>query len=79
MNRIGATAAVCAVRPHRYQQRDPFFWLAVACSGVIVAFIVVPLVEMMTQPTLATLKETLMDRDVIRSIRLSLVTSGAAA
>jgi molybdate/tungstate transport system permease protein len=34
---------------------------------------------MMTQPTLASLKETLMDRDVVRSIRLSIVTSGSAA
>ncbi len=61
------------------QGRDPFVWLAVASSTVIVAFILVPLVEMMTQPTMASLKETLMDRDVIRSIRLSMVTSGAAA
>jgi molybdate/tungstate transport system permease protein len=51
----------------------------VASSAVIVAFILVPLVEMMTQPTLASLKETLMDRDVVRSIRLSIVTSGSAA
>ena len=46
---------------------------------MIVAFIVIPLVEMMTQPTMGALKETLMDRDVVRSIRLSLVTAGAAA
>lgn len=62
-----------------YQYRDPFFWLAVTSSIVIVAFIVVPLVEMMTQPTMAMLKETLMDRDVVRSIRLSMLTAGAAA
>ncbi|BBO84668.1 molybdenum ABC transporter permease [Desulfosarcina ovata subsp. sediminis] len=79
MNSTSGPAAVRAIRPHRYQQRDPFFWLAVACSGVIVAFIVVPLVEMMTQPTMAALKETLADRDVVRAIRLSMVTSGAAA
>ncbi|BBO91161.1 ABC transporter permease [Desulfosarcina ovata] len=79
MNSTSGPAAVRAIRPYRYQQRDPFFWLAVACSGVIVAFIVVPLVEMMTQPTMAALKETLADRDVVRAIRLSMVTSGAAA
>lgn len=62
-----------------YRRREPFFWLAVSCSGVIVAFILVPLVEMMTQPTLASLKETLLDRDVIRAIRLSLVVSGTAS
>ena len=67
------------IRSRRYHYRDPFFWLAVTSSAVIVAFIVIPLVEMMTQPTLGALTETLMDRDVIRSIRLSLVTAGAAA
>ncbi len=71
--------AVTGMRPSVQSRRDPFLWLAVASSAVIVAFILVPLVEMMTQPTLASLKETLMDRDVIRSIRLSIVTSGVAA
>jgi len=59
--------------------KDPFLWLAVGCSGVVVAFILIPLFEMVTQPTIVSLKETLMDRDVVRSIRLSLLTSGAAA
>jgi molybdate/tungstate transport system permease protein len=62
-----------------YQYRDLFFWLAVTSSAIIVAFIIIPLVEMMTQPTMAAMKETLMDRDVVRSIRLSLITAGAAA
>ena len=66
-------------RTKGYQYRDLFFWLAVASSAVIVAFIVIPLVEMMTQPTMGALKDTLMDRDVVHSIRLSLVTAGAAA
>jgi hypothetical protein len=66
-------------RLRRQRGRDPFLWLAAASSAVIVAFILVPLVEMMTQPTLASLKETLMDRDVVRAIRLSIVTSGSAA
>ena len=70
---------VIAAGQRHHQRRDPLFWLAVASSAVIVAFILVPLVEMMTQPTLAALRETLMDRDVIRSIRLSMVTACAAA
>jgi molybdate/tungstate transport system permease protein len=74
-----ANFPVIAAGQRRHQRRDPLFWLAAASSAVIVAFILVPLVEMMTQPTLAALKETLMDRDVIRSIRLSMVTAGAAA
>ncbi|MGA6924764.1 MAG: ABC transporter permease [Desulfosarcina sp.] len=67
------------IASRRHRGRDSFFWLAVASSAVIVAFIVVPLFEMMTQPTLADLRQTLSDRDVVRSIRLSMVTSGAAA
>jgi molybdate/tungstate transport system permease protein len=67
------------MRPRSRRGRDPFLWLAVASSAVIVAFILVPLVEMMTQPTLTSLRETLMDRDVVRSIRLSIITSGSAA
>jgi len=70
---------VIATGQRHHQRRDPLFWLAAACSAVIVAFILVPLVEMMTQPTLTALKETLMDRDVFRSIRLSMVTAGSAA
>jgi len=73
------SAVLTGSRPRRQRSRDPFLWLAVASSAVIVAFIVVPLAEMMTQPTLASLKETLMDRDVVRSIRLSIVTSSSAA
>ena len=72
-------SSIIRKRANRYQYRDLFFWLAAASSAVIVAFIVIPLVEMMTQPTMGALKETLMDRDVIRSIRLSLITAGAAA
>mgnify|MGYP001824943726 FL=1 len=79
MSSSTGSIAVTRTRPSARQGRDPFLCLAVASSAVIVAFILVPLVEMMTQPTLASLKETLMDRDVIRSIRLSMVTSGAAA
>ena len=79
MSSSTGSIAVTRTRPSARQGRDPCLCLAVASSAVIVAFILVPLVEMMTQPTLASLKETLMDRDVIRSIRLSMVTSGAAA
>lgn len=76
---MSSSADSLAVKPAAKQRRDPLLCLAVACSVVIVAFILVPLVEMMTQPTMASLMETLMDRDVTRSIRLSMVTSGGAA
>ncbi|MFO7714422.1 ABC transporter permease [Desulfosarcina sp.] len=79
MNSTAGNFPGIAAGQRHHQRRDPLFWLAAACSAVIVAFILVPLVEMMTQPTLTALKETLMDRDVFRSIRLSIVTAGAAA
>jgi molybdate/tungstate transport system permease protein len=58
---------------------DPFLMLTVFCSFVVVAFILFPLIEMVTQPALQDLKEALQDRDVRRSIWLSVYTSGMAA
>jgi len=43
------------------------------------AFILLPLIEMMTAPSLAMLKETIKDKDVVRSIWLSIYTAGLAA
>jgi len=43
------------------------------------AFILLPLMDMVTAPSLSMLKETLKDRDVVRSIWLSMYTSGSAA
>ena len=58
---------------------DPFFWLTVVCSSVVVAFILLPLIQMMAQPSFQDLKETIQDPDVRRSIWLSIYTSGLAA
>ena len=58
---------------------DPFTALAFSASAVIVAFILFPLIEMTAQPALADLVETIKDPDVIRSIWLSIYTSGSAA
>ena len=62
-----------------FKKIDPFTGLAFSASVVIVAFILFPLVEMTAQPTVADLAETLKDRDVLRSIWLSVYTSGLAA
>jgi molybdate/tungstate transport system permease protein len=43
------------------------------------AFILLPLIEMMTAPSLAMLRETIKDKDVVRSIWLSIYTAGLAA
>jgi molybdate/tungstate transport system permease protein len=60
-------------------KREPFFWVSISCGIIIMSFILLPLIEMMTSPTLSVLKETIMDRDVVRSIWLSLYTAGSAA
>jgi molybdate/tungstate transport system permease protein len=58
---------------------DPFTWLAAAASLVILGFILLPLAEMITQPTAADLVDTLRDPDVRRAIWLSVYGSGLAA
>lgn len=60
-------------------KREPFFWITISCGLVIMAFILLPLIEMMTAPSLAMLKETIKDKDVVRSIWLSIYTAGLAA
>lgn len=60
-------------------RREPFFWIMVWCGLVVMVFIVIPLVELMTAPSLSGLKETLNDNEVMRSIWLSIYTAGWAA
>ena len=60
-------------------RREPFFWISISCGLVIMAFILLPLIEMMTAPSLSMLKETIKDKDVVRSIWLSIYTAGLAA
>ena len=43
------------------------------------AFVLVPLAELLTSPSLPMLKEALLDKDVVRAIRLSITTAGASA
>ena len=56
-----------------------FHALAVSSSVVIAAFIVAPLLEMISQPSLNSLLETAQDKDVLRSVWLSVFCSGTAA
>jgi molybdate/tungstate transport system permease protein len=60
-------------------RKEPFFWLTLGCGAVIGAFILLPLFELLTAPTLPDLWECLGDRNVGRSIRLSVLTAGSAA
>ncbi len=61
------------------EKREPFFWLTISCGAVVMAFILLPLFDMVTAPSLSMLKETLKDRDVVHSIWLSIYTAASAA
>ena len=62
-----------------FKRVDPFFGLTLAASLLILAFILLPLLEMAFQPSLGDLYRTILDADVRRAILLSLYTSGMAA
>ena len=58
---------------------DPFFGLTLAAGLLILAFILLPLLEMAFQPKAEDMYRTILDADVRRAIMLSLYTSGLAA
>jgi len=60
-------------------KREPFFWISITCGIVIMAFIILPLIQLLTSPSVEMLRESIGDRDVIRSIWLSIYTAGLAA
>jgi molybdate/tungstate transport system permease protein len=60
-------------------KREPFFWVSVSCGIVIMAFIILPLIQLLTSPSLEMLRESIADKDVVRSIWLSIYTAGLAA
>jgi molybdate/tungstate transport system permease protein len=62
-----------------FSRAGPFFCLAAFSGTVIVAFILFPLLEMVTQPSFDALGEAVADRDVVSSIWLSIYASGTAA
>jgi molybdate/tungstate transport system permease protein len=58
---------------------SPFQGIAFVCSFLIIAFIVLPLAEMVKQPSVASLWETANDPDVLRAIWLSVYASALAS
>jgi molybdate/tungstate transport system permease protein len=60
-------------------RREPFFWVMVSCSLMIMAFILIPLIRMTTAPSWSSLLEAAQDPAVLKSIWLSIYTAGAAA
>ncbi|MBC7359262.1 tungstate/molybdate transport system permease protein [Desulfacinum infernum DSM 9756] len=59
--------------------KGPFHHLTLCCGGLVLAFILLPLWELMTSSPPAALARTLKDGEVVRAIRLSLLASGASA
>ncbi len=61
-------------------KKDFFFWGGtVACAVTVLAFIALPLIQLLTAPTPQMLKEAILDKDVLNSIVLSLTAAGSAA
>ena len=61
------------------RHRDFFFWGTFACAVTVVAFITLPLAQMLAAPSLEALTETILDKDVLNSIVLSLTAAAFAA
>jgi len=61
------------------QHRDPLFWISLISCVAVSAFILLPLLQMFCEPTWQGLYEAMADKNVRRSIGLSLYTSGWAA
>jgi molybdate/tungstate transport system permease protein len=60
-------------------KREPFFLISAFCGFVIMAFILLPLIQLITSSSVGMLRESIGDRDVARSIWLSIYTAGLAA
>ncbi len=60
-------------------RKESFLWLALASSFVVLLFILVPLLRMVSAPSLAALRATIADPEVLRSLWLSLYTGVSAA
>jgi fumarate reductase subunit D len=58
---------------------DPFFWLSVAAGTMIMAYILLPLGQMLFAPTLESMAQAASDADVRNAIGLSLAAAGIVA
>lgn len=60
-------------------KKGPFFWVTISCGVMIMAFILLPLIQMVLSPSMKKLYTTIKDKDVLKSIWLSIYASGLAA
>jgi molybdate/tungstate transport system permease protein len=61
------------------RKKEPFFWFTLACGIFVVAYILLPLIELITSPSISDLWESIKDKNVAASIWLSVYTAGSAA
>jgi len=73
----GAAGATAGKR--RVSLGSPFLYVTFFSSTVVLLFIVMPLFQMVSQPSLASLGETIRDPEVLSSIWLSVYTAVIAA
>jgi len=60
-------------------KKEAFFWVTISCGVMIMAFILLPLIQMALSPSMEKLYTTIKDKDVLKSIWLSIYASGLAA
>lgn len=60
-------------------RKDFFSWGAIACALTVMAFITLPLIQLLTAPSLKMLADAILDKDVLNSIILSLSAAAVAA
>lgn len=60
-------------------KRGVFYWISLSSVLVVLAFILLPLLQLMMKPSASIMKETILDRDVTGAIWLSIYTSLSAA
>lgn len=60
-------------------RKDPFFWCAMVCGFIVVAYITLPLAELIVSPSVSDLKISIKDDEVRRAIWLSITTAISAA
>ena len=60
-------------------KKDVFLWVSIFCGALILIFILLPLIQMIGAPSWENLKVTVRDKDVLKSIWLSIYTAGLAA
>jgi len=61
------------------KKRGLFFFLFLSSGILILSFIILPLFQMMVAPSYEMMKETILDRDVLKSIWLSIYTALSAS